>query len=182
MSRYEPVDPDNLTEAQKRVHDSIASGPRGKVFGPFTVLLHSPEIADHIQQLGAYIRYRSSLSARLRELAILVTSRFWKAEIEWYAHAPIARDEGVSDAVIEAIRVGQDPSFDKEDEAAVYRFCKALHERHDVEDAQYRELQSLIGQEALTDLIAVSGYYTLLAMTLNVYQVPTPDGSSAFGG
>ena len=182
MTRYEPVRPETMTDAQKAVHESIASGPRGDVSGPFPVLLHSPELADRVQKLGAFIRFGSSLPGNLREIAVLVTAKFWAAEFEWYAHAPIARDEGVSEEIVEAIRTGAVPAFDDEAEEAVYRFSAALHETHDVEDALYRRVQALLGQEALTDLIAVCGYYTLLAMTLNVYRVPTPDGSTAFGG
>ena len=182
MTRYEPVRPETMTDAQKAVHDSIASGPRGSVFGPFPVLLHSPGLADQVQKLGAFLRFGSSLPGNLREIAVLVAAKFWAAEFEWYAHAPIAREEGVSEAVIEAIRGGAEPEFDDEAEEAVYRFSVALHGTHNVDDALYRRAQALLGQEALTDLIAVSGYYTLLAMTLNVYRVPTPDGSTAFGG
>ena len=182
MTRYEPVRPETMTDAQKAVYDSIASGPRGDVFGPFPVLLHSPHLADHVQKLGAFLRFGSGLKGNLRELAVLATAKFWGAEFEWYAHVPIARGEGVSEAVIEAIREGAEPAFADEAEAAVYRFCVALHETHDVDDALYGRVQAALGQEALTDLIAVAGYYTLLAMTLNLYRVPTPDGSTAFGG
>ena len=182
MMRYEPVRPETMTEAQKAVHDSIASGPRGSVFGPFPVLLHSPGLADNVQNLGAFLRFGSSLPGNLREIAVLVTARFWAAEFEWYAHAPIARDEGVADGIVEAIRTGAEPSFADEAEEAVYRFSVALHETRDVDDALYGRVRALLGQEALTDLIAVCGYYTLLAMTLNLYRVPTPDGSTAFGG
>ncbi len=182
MTRYEPVDPETMSEAQKAVHDSIASGPRGAVFGPFPVLLHSAGLAEQVQKLGAFLRFGSTLPGNLREIAVLVTSRFWQAEFEWYAHAPIAREEGVSEAVIEAIRQGEEPAFADEAEAAVWRFTTTLHQIRFVDDATYRRAQAVLGQEALTDLIAVAGYYTLLAMTLNVYSVPTPDGSRAFAG
>lgn len=182
MTRYEPVDPKTMSEAQRAVHDSIASGPRGAVFGPFPVLLHSPGLADNVQKLGAFLRFGSALPGNLREIAVLATSRFWQAEFEWYAHAPIAREEGVSEAVVEAIRRGEEPDFADAAEAAVWRFTTMLHETRSVDDATYRSTRALLGQEALTDLIAVAGYYTLLAMTLNVYCVPTPDGSRAFGG
>ena len=182
MTRYQPVDPETMSEAQKAAHDEIASGPRGAVFGPFTVLLHSPGLAGHVQKLGAYLRFGSPLPGNLREIAVLAAAKFWRAEFEWYAHAPIARDEGISEEAIEAIRSGAEPRFADEAEEAVWRFSVALHETHDVDDASWRRLRELLGQEALTDLIAVAGYYTLVAMMLNLYRVPTPDGSSAFGG
>ena len=182
MTRYRPVRPETMNDAQKAVHESIASGPRGDVFGPFPVLLNSPGLADRVEKLGAFLRFGSTLPGNLREIAVLATSRFWAAEFEWYAHAPIARDEGVADGIVEAIRTGAEPAFEDAAEEAVYRFAVELHETRDVGDALYGRVQALLGQEALTDLIAVCGYYTMLAMTLNLYRVPTPDGSTAFGG
>ncbi len=180
MSRHLPVAPESMTDAQKAVYAAIASGPRGHVRGPFPVLLHSPKIADHVQKLGAYIRFESGLPDRLRELAVLVTSRFWGAEFEWFAHHTLAREAGIPVEAIEAIRTGGRPRFEDPTDEAVYAFCAALHESHRVDDETYGRAQELLGQEVLTDLVAMSGYYTLLAMMLNVYQVPLPDGSRAF--
>ena len=180
MPRYAPVPPESMTEAQARVRDAIAAGPRGSVHGPFTVLLHSPGAADRVQSLGAYIRFESPLPDRLRELAILVTARFWRAEYEWFAHEKLARAAGLPDAVIEAVRIGAPPPFDDPAEEAVHAFCAALHRDRGVDDAVHDRVLSLLGREALTDLVAVSGYYTLISMTLNVYGVPVPDGSRPF--
>lgn len=180
MPRHLPVTPDSMNAAQKAVHDAIAGGPRGHVRGPFPVLLHSPPMADHVQKLGAYVRYESGLPDRLRELAVLVTSRFWRAEFEWFAHHELARKAGIPSDAIEAIRTGAKPNFDDPTDEAVYTFCTALHRDHQVDDATYAQVQELLGQEVLTDLVAMSGYYTLLAMTLNVYKVPLPDGTHPF--
>ena len=180
MPRHLPIAPESMTEDQKKVHDAIASGPRGHVRGPFPVLLHSPSMADHVQKLGAYIRFESKLPDALRELAVLVTSRFWRAEFEWFAHHNLAREAGVSSDAIEAIRTGRTPRFNDPAQQVVYEFCVALHETHQVDDQLYGRGQELLGQEVLTDLVAMSGYYTMLAMTLNVYEVPLPDGSRAF--
>ena len=180
MSRNIPVSADSMTKEQQAVYDKIASGPRGHVRGPFPVLLHSPKMADHVQQLGSYIRFECRLPDRLRELAVLVTSRFWAAEFEWFAHQELALKAGIPEEAIEAIRTGRRPNFSDNKDEAVYVFCKALHEDHVVDDKTYQTVQELLGQEVLTDLIAMSGYYTLLAMILNVYEVPLPDGSRVF--
>tara|TARA_B100000686_G_scaffold203266_1_gene210136 strand:+ start:1389 stop:1937 length:549 start_codon:yes stop_codon:yes gene_type:complete len=180
MSRNIPVSAASMTKEQQTVYDKIASGPRGHVRGPFPVLLHSPKMADHVQQLGSYIRFECRLPDRLRELAVLVTSRFWGAEFEWFAHQELALKAGIPGEAIEAIRTGRRPNFLDNKDEAVYRFCQALHEEHVVDDKTYQTVQELLGQEVLTDLIAMSGYYTLLAMILNVYEVPLPDGSRAF--
>src|SRR6516162_527357 len=111
MSRYDEIKPDAMTPAQKRVHDLIASGKRGRVSGPFAVLLRTPDICEHASQLGEHLRWGTSLSPRLSELAICMTARFWRAQYEWYAHAPLAVKAGVPEAAIEAIRTGGAPSF-----------------------------------------------------------------------
>lgn len=180
MSRHLPVTPDTMTAEQQAAYDAIADGPRGHVRGPFPVLLHSPKMADHVQKLGSYVRFECRLPDRLRELAVLVAARFWGAEFEWFAHHELALNAGIPAAAIEAIRVGDTPELEDPKDRAVYSFCKALHEKHAVDDAEYQAVQELLGQEVLTDLVAMSGYYTLLAMILNVYEVPLPDGSKAF--
>lgn len=180
MPRHLPVTPESMSAEQKAVHDAIANGPRGHVRGPFPVLLHSPKMADHVQKMGSYIRFECRLPDRLRELAVLVTSRFWRAEFEWFAHHELALNAGIPAAAIEAIRTGARPKFENPEDEAVYAFCTALHEKHKIDDETYEAAQKFLGQEVLTDLVAMSGYYTLLAMTLNVYEVPLPDGSQAF--
>jgi 4-carboxymuconolactone decarboxylase len=180
MSRHIPVAPETANPAQKAVYDAIKNGPRGHVRGPFPVLLHSPGVADHVQKLGGYIRFDSRMPDKLRELAVLVTSRFWHAEFEWFAHAPLAEKFGISPQAIETIRTGGHPMFADRAEQTVYDFMRDLHEKHNVGDETYRNAQQILGQEVVTDLIGMAGYYTLLAMVLNVYEVPLPDGSKPF--
>jgi Carboxymuconolactone decarboxylase family len=108
MPRLSPPHPNRLTPEQKRVHDAIVSGPRGVVEGPCGVWLHSPEFADLAQNLGRYCRFDSSVPKRLLEIAILVTAALWRAKFEWWAHSRMARDAGVREAVIEAIRRGDE--------------------------------------------------------------------------
>lgn len=179
-SRHIPVTPETATPAQRAVHDAIKNGPRGHVRGPFPVLLHSPGMADQVQKLGAYVRFGSKMPDRLRELAVLTTSRFWRAEFEWFAHAPLAEKFGIPPAAIEAIRAGATPRFADAADQTVYDFIRELHERHNVGDETYRRAQEILGQEVVTDLIGMAGYYTLLAMILNVYEVPLPDGTRPF--
>ncbi len=120
MPRLPDLDPDTLTAEQKNVFDKIANGPRGGVRGPFAALLHCPGAADHIQAMGAHLRFDGVLPGPLRELAILVTAHFWKAEYEWNSHAPIAEKEGLDPAVIDAIAQNRTPEFPSPDQRAVY--------------------------------------------------------------
>jgi 4-carboxymuconolactone decarboxylase len=164
---------------QLRIHDQIASGPRGSVPGPLAVWLHSPGLADTAQQLGQFVRYQSALPPRLSELAILVTGRWWSAEYEWWVHRPIAEDAGLGQGVIEAIRENRCPDFSRHDERVVYEFAMQLHRDKRVSDESYAEVVALLGEAGAVDLVGICGYYTLIAMTLNAFQVPLPEGEVA---
>ncbi|NKB57642.1 MAG: carboxymuconolactone decarboxylase family protein [Alphaproteobacteria bacterium] len=176
MSRLAALDPENMTSAQKKAHDGIASGPRGSVRGPFAALLHNPGVADAVQRMGAALRFDGTLPDNLREIAILVTGRFWTAQYEWWAHARIALEAGVDEAIVNAMAQRRRPSFVKSDEAAVYEFCTELHEKQSVSDENYAWVVEQLGEAGAVELIALCGYYTIISMTLNVAQTEIPDG------
>lgn len=175
MARLPPLDPDALTGRKKEVFDEITQGPRLGVSGPFTALLLKPEVADRVQALGARLRFEGALPARLREIAVLVTARFWGADHEWAAHAPIAQKEGVPVAVIEAIADGRRPDFDDARDAAVYRFCSEILETHEAGDETYADVLDALGLEGVVEITALVGYYALLAMVLNTFRIEPED-------
>ena len=177
MPRFPDLSPDRMAEAQKRVAEAIASGPRGGIRGPFAVLLRSPELADRAQKLGEHLRFHSSLPARLNEFAIIINARFWESKYEWFAHRPLAVKAGLAEAIADAVAKGQRPDGMKEDEALVYDFCTTLHRRHFVDDALFERARTLLGDQGVVDLIGVSGYYTLVSMVLNVAEIPLPVGT-----
>ncbi|MEQ9333670.1 carboxymuconolactone decarboxylase family protein [Thalassobaculum sp.] len=177
MSRVPEIDPDALTAEQRRVYDTIVAGPRGGVRGPLAIWLQRPELADRAQALGRYCRYESSLPPRLSELAILVTAKAWGAEFEWYAHAPLARDGGLPETVIEAIRTGVEPTFAADDEAVVYTVARGMTADKRLPQDLYDRAVSVLGLGGLVDLIGVLGYYSLVSMTLNAFEVELPDGT-----
>ncbi len=176
MSRLGTPDPATMTEDQRRIHDEIVAGPRGKIQGPLGVWLHSPGLADHAQKLGQYARFESVLPPRLSELAILVTGRFWGAHYEWYAHKKIALEAGVSPAIIDAIRDGEVPEFENDEQRVIYEVAMAMHRDRKLSDPLYAKAIKVLGQTAVIDLIGILGYYTLVSMTLNAFQVPLPEG------
>jgi 4-carboxymuconolactone decarboxylase len=180
MSRLPDLRYDEMTAEQQRVHDEIAAGPRGKVEGPLRVWLHAPKLATHAQKLGAHARFQSLLPAPLSELAILVTAATWQADFEWYAHARLAREAGIAESVIEAIRKGQEPSLPDARARAVYAVASEMHRTRALSDATYAAAEQALGRAALVDLVGILGYYTLVSMTLNAFEVPTPDGSRPF--
>ena len=171
MGRLNPPEPSELSSAQQDVYDSISSGPRGGVYGPLGVWLWRPELAQHAQRLGQYCRYDSSLSTRLSELAILITGRYWGAEFEWQHHKPIALEAGLDADIVEAIRQGEKPAFTKKDEQCVYDVAMSLYHTRKVDSKTYQSAIDVLGQDAVVDLVGVLGYYALISMTINVFEV-----------
>ncbi len=178
MARLPPLDPAMLSGRQKELFDKIASGPRGRVAGPFNVLLQCPGVGDPVQELGRCLRFDGALPGHLRELGILITARFWTAQFEWHAHARMAREEGLDTAVIEAIAEDATPVLATPEENAVYNFCRELHGNHAVSDESYTQAVEMLGQEGVIELTVLSGYYTLISMILNTFESPPPDGAA----
>jgi len=171
MARLPELDMSTLNPAQTRVYKAIAEGPRGEVRGPLAVWVNRPEFAEKAQQLGRYCRYDSSLPPRLSELAILVTARIWDAAFEWQAHEAHARKAGLSDSVIAALAKDQAPAFTEPDESLVYRFTRQLNLERQIPDDLYREAEQILGRDKLIDLVGLLGYYSLISMTINAFDI-----------
>ncbi len=176
MPRIKVDDPDTLAPDERRVWDMIASSPRGRVEGPLRVWVKSPAFAEKAQALGAFCRFGSSLPARLSELAILTTGAHWQAGFEWYAHLPLAIAGGLAPEIAESIRKGETPKFTKADEAAVHAFATELITRKRVSDGTYAATVALIGERGTIDLVGILGYYALISMTINAFEVALPEG------
>jgi 4-carboxymuconolactone decarboxylase len=175
--RFKKLAESELDPAQLKVYRELMAGPRGGVRGPFNALLRSPVLIDRVQKLGEFLRFESSLSARLNEFAILITARHWNAQYEWFAHYPHALKGGLKPEVAADLAQGKRPANMQDDEAIVYDFCKELHESKSVSDATYDVALKKFGERGVVDLIGVSGYYTLVSMVLNVDRQPLPDGT-----
>ena len=175
--RFVDLDPADMTDDQKRVFDTIKSGPRGNVAAPFRMLLQSPDLADRVQNLGAYVRYGSALPPRLSELAILITARFWDSPYEWHHHVRDGLAGGVPAAEIEAISRRERPDFDDEKADALYDFVTELHTTHTVSDESFARAKAHFGLNGVIDLIGILGHYTLMAMILNTFEVAEPEGT-----
>ena len=176
MSRIPILAADEMNAEQQRFHKNITDGPRGGMGGPFQAWIHSPDFADRAQKVGEYCRYNSVLEPRLSELAILFTARHWTAQFEWFAHAPMALKGGLAPDIIEAIRQRRTPEFSMADEAAVYQFCLELYRDSQVSDATYGDAKDRLGDQGLVDLVGILGYYAMVSMTLNVFEMPLPEG------
>lgn len=147
--------------------------------GPFNPWLRTPVLGDAAQRLGETVRFESTLPPQLRELAILVVAAKWKAQYEWWAHERIARREGLDERIIESVKTETPPDFSNPTEAVVYNFACELLDEHRVSEVLYNEAIKLLGETGVTELVILLGYYTLVSMTLNVFEVPLPAGETA---
>ena len=175
--RFTTLTPETMTADQKRVADAIQSGPRGAgLRGPFNALLRSPELCDLVQRVGAFVRFGSSIPPRLNELAIIMAGRKWGAQYEFYAHRRLAIEAGLRPAIADAIAANERPSGMAADETTVYEFVAELLATGHVSDAAFQRVKDAFGERGVVDLVGGVGYYSLVSMTLNVAQVPLPEG------
>lgn len=178
--RLPPLDPGALTDDQRRVYDAIMAGPRGAIHGPFQAWLASPGLADRAQKLGQYARFDSVLPPALSELAILATAKAFRSEFEWWAHEQLAREAGISQSVIDAILEGREPPFEDETARIVFETATELQAQKRLSDATFARATAALGEQGLVDLVGICGYYCLVSLTLNVYEVERPDGRRLF--
>jgi len=174
--RIAELRPETMTEEQKAAHQEIVSGPHGRVVGPFFAWLYSPELARRIRNLSEFIRFKTSLPPRLSELAILIAGRFWRADFEFYAHARLGKQAGLDEAVIDALAENRRPKFKLEGERVVYDLIWELMHTQRVREAVYARAVQALGQQAVVELVATAGYYSMVSLTLNCFQMPLPEG------
>jgi len=179
QDRMPPIPRDKMTEAQKKAADELIAGRRGALVGPFHPLLRSPELMSRLQKTGEYLRFSNSIGPKLTELVILLTARDWTQQFEFNAHQPLGLKAGLKQELIEAIAEGRRPEGMAEDEAAVYDFCGELQRNRSVSDATYARAAKRFGEQGVIDMTGLTGYYTVLAMIMNVARTPLPEGAKA---
>lgn len=177
-ARVPLLDADQMTPEQRSLYDEVVAGPRGQMIGPLRAAIHSPELATRWSRLGEFLRFDTCLPKRLNELAIIVAGRRWSAQVEWWVHARVAREEGLGAEVIDAILHLAPPVFDDPAEHEVYEFARQLQQDGGIDDAVYAAVARRWGTRGVVELTAVVGYYTMVAMTLNAHRLPVPDGST----
>jgi len=177
QDRMPPIPDDEMTEAQKEAAAEFRA-ERGEPGGPWAVILRSPELINRLRGVSDYLRFNSSLPPRLSEFVILITAREWTQNFEWAAHYPLAIEGGLSPDIAAAIADGRRPEGMADDEEALYDFCTALHRDGRVSDAVYARTLAEFGEQAIVDMVGLSGYYTLIAMVLNSAQTPLRPGAT----
>lgn len=176
--RVRDLKPEEMSTAQRQVAEEAVAGKRGRMPAPLRAWLHSPEFGARAQRLGEFLRYDTTLGPSLSELAILVTARFWTAHYEWYAHKREGLKAGIDPAVIADIAVRRRPKLADPRAVAVYDYAWALHESHRVPAAIHAAALDALGEQGLVELVGLLGYYTLVAMTLNGFEIGLPEGES----
>ena len=176
MPRIPLVTAASMTDAQRRVHDAMISGPRrSPPVGPLAAAMHRPDLAEKWSELGLVLRFNSSFEPRLREFVILLTGRFWDCQFEWFSHEAEAREAGLSEPTIETLRHGGS-TFDAPDEQAIHDYALELLRDHRVSNATYQRVADAYGVAGVVELTALIGYYAMVALTLNAHEIGVPEG------
>ena len=183
MTRLQPLPPSSLDSAQRALHDSIAGGPRaqgeqhfeltradGALLGPFTALLLSPVLGSALQELGAAVRFHTSLSARSREIAILTVAAHWNSTFERSAHESLGRAAGLTEHELHQLRAKTVPALEDPHESACAHLAKGMVEG-DVDDESWSTHAAIMGEGCVFELSTLVGYYATVALQMRVFRV-----------
>jgi 4-carboxymuconolactone decarboxylase len=168
QQRLPTIPPESYTADQQKAAADFLAARKVPVFGPFQPMMHSPEVMSMARSMGDYLRYHSAIGNMLSELVILITARQWSQDYEWYVHYPIALKAGIAKDVADAISDGRRPAGMSVDEEIVYDFTTELQTNKRVSDPTFNRAEQRFGKKGVVDMTGISGYYTFLAMQLNM--------------
>jgi 4-carboxymuconolactone decarboxylase len=172
--RLPDIPPTQYDAEQKKAAAEFEAARKVALSGPFQVMMYSPEVMSRARAMGDYLRYHSAIGNTLSELVILITARAWSQGYEWAAHQPIALKAGISKDIVDAIAEGRRPTAMNADEEIVYDFTMELQNNRSVSDATFAKAEKRFGRKGVVDMAGIGGYYTLLAMQLNMARQPVP--------
>ena len=176
MSRLPELDEATLTPEQKRIYGEIKR-IRGRVRGPFAVWLRNAELGECALKLQDMFASRIKLERRLVQLMILIAARFANAEYTWFIHEPHALQNGIAQDIVDAIRDRRTPNFAREDERAVYDITLELNITHALSEATFKRGMAMFDEQRMVELVSAIGFYSMVAMTLNAFDVRVPSGT-----
>jgi len=168
--RFRPLRYEQMTIEQKKMTDHALAG-RGPV-GMFNIAVRSPEAGDLLFTMGDRVRFHMAVPDKLKEMAIIMTARYWAAQFEWLAHRQAAVQAGLSEDKVKAIADGKRPVGMSADEEAVYNFISELFKTKRVSDATFAAVQDSVGERGVVDLLASAGFYQIVSMFMNVDRLP----------
>ena len=166
-----------MDAAQRAAAQALIAGPRKGVYGPFLPLLRAPQLLERVAGVGEYLRFGSTLDARVRELAICVASRHAGNQFEWHMHAPLAVQAGVAAAAIDLLRQGARPEPLAADEALAYDVSDELLRTHGVSEPTYLRAVARLGEQGVVELVTLVGYFVMVSWLMNVAHTPAQKAS-----
>lgn len=169
---------DTLSHEARQVYAKIIA-KRGALRGPYAPLMHHPQLAERVGDLGEYLRFDATLPGDVRELAILITARAASQPYEWTAHAPIARREGLPEDVIERVRTRGDLGALPARYAGAARVVQHVLARESLPRDLHDTVQKAFGVTGLIELVVLAGHYGLIAGVLFAFDVRIPPGAPA---
>jgi 4-carboxymuconolactone decarboxylase len=177
QTRLPEIPADQYTAEQKKAAQEFEAARKKAPWGPFAMLMYSPQLMNNARAMGDYLRYNSAFDSLLSEFAILITAREWSQDYEWYVHYPIAIKAGLKPSIAQALKEGRRPEGMSEDESIVYDFTTELQRYKRVSDATFAKTEKRFGKKAAVDLAGIAGYYTFLAMEMNMAKHQIPEGA-----
>lgn len=164
----------------ERLRSTLPHRADGYIGGPFDILLLNPPLVDLVRDFGTTLWTCTSLDRGLVELVICMVAAHWKSEFEWCFHAPCALEHGISQEALDRIATGRSPG-DEADHDLAYRIITAIRKQRELPREIYDEAVNCFGERGLAEILTVSGFYTMLAMNLQAFEVQVPPGKpSAF--
>lgn len=176
QTRLPEIPIDQYSAEQKAAAQEFEAARKKAPWGPFAMLMYSPQMMNNARSMGDYLRYKTAFDSHLSEFAILITAREWHQDYEWHIHYPIAIQSGLNPEIAKAIKEGRRPEGMSSDEAIVYDFTMELQRYKRVSDATFAKTEKRFGKKGAVDLAGIAGYYTFLAMEMNMARHPVPGG------
>ena len=174
MTRISQITRDQVAEQHQRAFDEVASAPGGIGSGPTSILKNSPELAKRAMHLSDYLRNESSLPKKIQELCMLTAARAMDCQYIWNAHAASGRREGLSDALVDALRDNQPLPALAADEAAAINLGMEFFKTHQVSQATFQAVLDQFGRQGFAELTALMGYYAMLSFNANAVELDLP--------
>ena len=175
MARLPIAARESVPEAQRAIFDEMVQGlgsvPR---YGPGSVMIHVPKAHQLATSLNHYLRHESSLPKKVQELAMLVTARELDCQHIWNAHAASARQAGVPNEVVDALRDRKALPDLAPDEAAVVHYGREFFRTHRVSRGAFQSALEQFGRQGVVELGLIMGNYSLLALLINSFDTDLP--------
>ena len=174
--RFPQLTMEQLSDKQKPLGEQIMKVSSVGLGGPYNLMLRSPVLGQRMFDMFHYLRWETSVPLKLNEFAILIIARQWRSQVEWFAHAPLAIKAGLSPDIVAEFKANKRPSSMPPEESAVYDFVTELTTKHEISDETFNRAKTLLGEQQVVDLTAVSGSYVTAAMLLAMSETSVPPG------